>query len=481
MLRSTRPRNSAPSRKVWPTVPPGASRVVVLGLDCATPQLLFDRFAGELEHLGRLRQHGIWGPLTSVIPAITVPAWACSMTSRDPGQLGIYGFRNRKDYSYEGLALATSNAVREPAVWDILSSQGKHVIVVSVPPSYPPAPVNGLRVGCFLTPNTDSDYTYPSELKGEIASVVGEYMIDVPQFRSDEKERILRQAREMAVQRFKLFRHFLKTRSWDFAMMVEIGLDRVHHGFWEYFDETHRSYEPGNPYRHAVRDYYRLLDSEIGQVLAELDDDTTVIVMSDHGAKPMQGAICINEWLIQEGYLHLQSRPQGPTRFSLGDVDWARTRAWGEGGYYGRLFVNVQGREPQGVVPTEEYEGLRDELAAKLVAIPDHEGRPIGTRVFKPQEIYRECRNVPPDLIVYFGDLDWRSVAQVGVRSIHTFENDTGPDGANHSQEGIFIMRGPGIQGGHSLEGLQLVDCAPTVLGRLALPVPDVMIGSPIA
>ncbi|MEE9285404.1 MAG: alkaline phosphatase family protein [Dehalococcoidia bacterium] len=454
-----------------------SSKVVVLGLDCATPQLLFDRFAGDLEHLGRLRQEGVWGPLTSVIPAITVPAWACSMTSRDPGQLGIYGFRNRKDHSYDGLAFANATAVHEPAVWDILSRQGKHVIIVSVPPSYPPTPVNGLRVGCFLTPSTDSDYTYPSDLKGEIASVVGDYMIDVPEFRSNDKERILSQAREMAVRRFQLFRHLLKTHPWEFAMMVEIGLDRVHHGFWQHFDETHRSYQPGNPYQHAVRDYYRLLDHEIGQVLVELDDDTTVIIMSDHGAKPMAGGIRINEWLIQQGYLHLKSAPEGPTRFSLEAVDWARTKAWGEGGYYGRVFINVEGREPQGIVPADEYEGLRSELATKLAAIPNHEGQPLSTQVFRPQEIYRECKNVPPDLIVYFGDLDWRAVAQVGGGAIHTFENDTGPDGANHAQQGIFVMRGHGVEGGRRLERLQLVDCGPTVLDRLGLPVPEEMIG----
>lgn len=214
-------------------------------------------------------------------------------------------------------------------------------------------------------------------------------------------------------------------------------------------------------------------------MLAELDD-TTVVIMSDHGAKPMSGGICINEWLIQKGYLHLKSAPDGPTRFSFGDVDWGRTKAWGEGGYYGRVFINMQGREPQGTVAGDEYEGLRDELAAKLTAIPDHEGRNISTRVFKPEEIYRECRNVPPDLIVYFGDLDWRAVAQVGGGAIHTFENDTGPDGANHAQEGVFIMRGPGVRGGRRLDGLQLVDCGPTVLERLGVSVPQGMIGRPI-
>lgn len=456
------------------------SKVVVLGLDCATPQLVFDRFAGELENLNRLRQEGVWGRLNSVIPAITVPAWACSMTSRDPGQLGIYGFRNRKDHSYDGLAFANATAVREPAVWDILSGQGKHAIVVSVPPSYPPAPLNGVRVGCFLTPSTDSDYTYPSELKGEIASLVGEYMIDVPEFRSDDKQRILEQSRQMAERRFHLFRHLLKTRPWDFAMMVEIGLDRIHHGFWQYFDETHRSYEPDSPYRDAVRDYYLMLDREIGRVLAELDGNTTVIVMSDHGAKPMAGGVCINEWLIQEGYLTLKTPPNGATRFTLEAVDWSRTRAWGEGGYYGRVFLNVRDREPEGIVPPDEYEKLRDELAAKLTAIPDADGRPMATQAFKPEEIYRACNNVPPDLIVYFGDLDWRAVAQVGGGGVHTFENDTGPDGANHAQEGVFMMRGPGVNAGQRLEGLQIVDCGPTVLDRLGLPVPDEMIGRAI-
>ncbi len=455
-------------------------RVVVLGLDCAAPQLVFDRFAGELEHLQTLMAQGMWGQLTSVVPAITVPAWACAMTSRDPGQLGIYGFRNRKDYSYEGLSMANSTSVREEAVWDILSRAGKQVILVGVPPSYPPQAVNGCRVGCFLTPSTNSDYTYPSNLRQEIADVVGDYAVDVENFRSEEKERILAQIHDMTVRRFQLFRHLLKTREWDFAMMVEIGVDRIHHGFWQYLDERHHRYQPGNPYQHAIRDYYRLVDREVGTVLKELDGDTAVLVMSDHGAKLMHGGICINEWLLQEGCLTLRSRPSKPSAFSLSDVDWSRTKAWGEGGYYGRVFLNVRGREPQGIVAPDEYEALRDELAAKLTAITDEGGRDIGTRVFKPEAIYRECRNIPPDLIVYFGNLDWRSVATVGTGAIHTYENDTGPDDANHAEEGIFIMRAPGVYGERQ-QGLQLIDAGPTVLKLLGQPIPPEMIGRPVA
>jgi predicted AlkP superfamily phosphohydrolase/phosphomutase len=458
-------------------MPPIARRVLVIGLDCATPQLVFDRFAGDLEHLTALRARSHWGTLESVIPAITVPAWACGMTSRDPGQLGIYGFRNRKDHSYDGLSMATSNAVREDAVWDIIGRDGKPSIVLAVPPAYPPKPINGSMVGCFLTPDTKSDYTHPPELRDEIASTVGEYSVDVEDFRTDDKERILRQIDDMTRRRFRLFRHLIKTRPWDLAMMVEIGVDRIHHGFWQYMDEQHHRFEPGNPYQHAIRDYYRLVDQEVGATLREIDSETAIIIMSDHGAKLMRGGIRINEWLRNEGYLKLKSSPAEATRFDIADVDWSRTRVWGEGGYYGRVFLNVRGRESEGIVPEEEYEALRDELSAKLTTIADEAGKPLGTRVFKPELIYREVRNVAPDLIVYFGDLDWRSVATVGGGSIHTYENDTGPDDANHAQHGIVMINPPGTDSGRELDGAQLVDTGPTILSLLGHPIPAGMIG----
>ncbi|MCH7579209.1 MAG: alkaline phosphatase family protein, partial [Chloroflexi bacterium] len=401
-------------------MPPRAKRMVVLGLDCAAPQLVFDQFKDELEHLPKLMEQSVWGELQSVVPAITVPAWACSMTSRDPGELGIYGFRNREDYSYDGLRIADATSVKEDAVWDIIGRAGQEVILLAVPPGYPPRRVNGVSVGCFLTPSTKSEYTHPAELRDEIRRVVGNYAVDVENFRSDESARILKEVRAMTERRFSLFRHLLKTRPWQFAMMVEIGVDRMHHGFWRFFDERHHRFEPNNPFRGAMLDYYRLVDQEVGAVLRELDDETAVLVCSDHGAKLMEGGICVNEWLIQEGYLTLKTAPTELAPLKPADVDWSRTKVWGEGGYYGRIFFNVQGREPEGIVPADEFASLRDELAIKLAAIPDEHGNALNTRVFKPEEIYREQRNVPPDLLTYFDDLRWRSVGSVGSGAIHT-------------------------------------------------------------
>src|SRR5256714_10682241 len=142
-------------------------RVAVIGIDCATQKLLFDDLAAEIPNINALLQRGMHGDLESITPPITVPAWACSMTGKTPGQLGIYGFRNRKDTTYEGLSLATSDSVKEPAVWDVLGAAGQKSLLVGVPPGYPPKPVEGWRISCFLTPPSAKAYTHPAELRAQ--------------------------------------------------------------------------------------------------------------------------------------------------------------------------------------------------------------------------------------------------------------------------------------------------------------------------
>jgi len=100
-------------------------RVAVIGLDCGTPQLLFRDLADEIPNIRKLMDNGLHGDLASITPPITVPAWACAMSGKTPGQLGIYGFRNRKDTTYDGLSIATSDKVTEPQVWDELGKGEK--------------------------------------------------------------------------------------------------------------------------------------------------------------------------------------------------------------------------------------------------------------------------------------------------------------------------------------------------------------------
>jgi len=110
----------------------------------------------------------------------------------------------------------------------------------------------------FLTPSIASNYTYPPALKDEIARLpeVHPYEFDVSDFRTPDKGKIRDALARMTDKRFALAAYLMKTKPWDFFMMVEMGTDRVHHAFWQYMDPAHHRYEPGNPFENVILDYY---------------------------------------------------------------------------------------------------------------------------------------------------------------------------------------------------------------------------------
>jgi predicted AlkP superfamily phosphohydrolase/phosphomutase len=450
-------------------------RTLLIGLDCAAPEILFAE--PRLTNLQQLMASGCYGRLESVVPPITVPAWMCMATSRDPGSLGVYGFRNRTTYSYDGLGVVNSRSITAPAVWDYFGESGT-VAVIGVPPGYPPRTVNGVSVGCFLTPDTTRvDYTHPPSLKKTIDELVGTYPVDVGGFRSDDKQWLKNQIYEMTRKHFQVIRHLMDTIDWTYFQFVEIGLDRVQHGFWKYHDHEHRQYVPGSGLETVVRDYYCYLDEEIGTILNRVDNDDTVLVASDHGAQRLEGGFCVNEWLQREGLLTLKGRPEKRGPLTPAMIDWTRTKVWSEGGYYARVFFNVEGREPSGIVPREEYDALLDDVRTRLEALPDDRGMPMGTKVFRPRDIYQELNRIPPDLIALFGGLYWRSIGGVGYDTLYVQENDTGPDDCNHAQFGAFILSGSRLDLRGEVEGMHLLDVAPTLLDMANRPIPPTMQG----
>ena len=278
-----------------------AKKVMIIGLDCAEPSLVLDRWRDRLPVLSGLMERGVSGRLTSIVPPITVPAWSCMMASRTPGDLGVYGFRNRADHTYDGAFIADGSAIKAPRLWDLVGRAGGSSIVVGVPGTYPPRPLRGALVSCFLTPSAESRFTYPPALKAEVEEVVGEYLFDCTNFRTEDKDDLLRQVYEMTDKRFRLADHLLATKPWQLFAFVEMGTDRIHHGFWKHMDPEHRKHEPGGPYEHVIRDYYEHVDGLVGGLLDHADDETLVLVVSDHGAKRLDGGIRVNEWLRTGG------------------------------------------------------------------------------------------------------------------------------------------------------------------------------------
>jgi predicted AlkP superfamily phosphohydrolase/phosphomutase len=272
----------------------------------------------------------------------------------------------------------------------------------------------------------------------------------------------------MTEKRFELIRYLIETKDWDYFEFVEIGLDRVHHAFWKYFDENHHLHEPNSPYRNVIPDYYKLLDREIGKTLKLLDENTAVMIVSDHGIKRMKGCFAINQWLIDEGLLKAKYEKGKFTRFEQLNVDWSKTIAWAWGGYYARVFLNVKGREPNGVIRLSEYDKVRDEIAEMIKSIRGPNGEKWDNKVFYPEEIYPVAKGDKPDMMVYFDDLYWRSAGTLGHPTNYLLENDTGPDDAVHSEYGVFALHMPDMDGSKVIE-CSIYDFAPTVLSLFGL------------
>ncbi len=415
----------------------GEEKTLILGLDSVPPRLLYKDLQGELPNIESLLESR--GILKTSHPPITIPAWMVLSTGRTPGELGIYGFRHRRARTYDDMYIANSRLVKHKTFWDKLGGRGKRVIIAGVPPSYPPKPVKGLLVSCFITPGPENPYTWPPTLKREIEKVAGgPYIFDVV-YRSEDKDRVKKELWSLAETQFKVVRYLAREKKWDLLFYMHIGTDRVHHAFWKYYDREHHKYEPGNEYEDVIPEYYKLVDMEIGKLLEVVPRGTRIILVSDHGAKAMKGAFAINQWLEENGYLTLKRRPERPGQdLKPNMIDWSRTKAWAWGGYYSRIFLNIKGREPQGIVDPEDAPGLIEQLKRDIERIGGPNGEHWKNMVYMPQELYPEVNGDPPDLMVYLDDLNWRPAGTIGWPEPYLEENDRGPDDAVHDWYGII-------------------------------------------
>ena len=418
------------------------SKVLVIGLDAAPPKLLYQDLVDELDILSTLTLDGARYILKSCHPPITIPAWAVMVTGKSPGELGLYGFRHRRPGDVNESYIAHSKLIKYPSIWDILGSDNKRSIIVGIPPTYPPKPVNGYLISCFITPSSKSNYTWPINLKYQLESRFGEYIFDVV-YRSEEKDKIISELWKMTKQHFRVLK-YLVNKKWDFFMFVEIGVDRVQHAFWKFFDKEHWKYEPGNKYEDVIPNYYKLIDDEVKQLIKNVPKDTVIIIVSDHGAKAMKGAFCINQWLIDAGYLKLK-RNVDKKGVDLAEelMDWKKTIAWAWGGYYARIFINLKGREPHGIVNPEDYNDIVEQLKEDISKIRGPNGEYWKNYAYTPDELYPVAVGDKPDLIVYLDNLSWRAAGTLGWETNYLPENDRGPDDAVHDWNGVCTIYDP--------------------------------------
>ncbi len=476
-----------------------AKRVLIIGLDGATFDVLDPLMeAGRMPRLAEAVASGAAGRLRSTTPALTPAAWTTFLTGRQPGSHGIIDFEQYDAQTNEFKFHTAFVNEHVPTIWRILGDRGLKVGCINLPMTYPPMPVNGFLVSGFETPGPASDFVYPAELKSEILARWSD-----PTFgKSWRKKRFggLKLFQENVEYLSRSFHQgtemtlYLGDKlGWDVLMVVLKLVDNLQHKTWKYIDPRwpHRD----KARREIVARAFEELDVATGKLLDyAAANDATVLIVSDHGHGSLEGKVHPNALLQRWGYLtlHRGSVPVGEAekRPHIGDVEralpvnFAQTKACVmHAGNAGFLYINLKGRQPTGIVKRSDYESLRDELIARFqgqechIRNPEGKTIPLFPEVHKPEDIYgcsREKQPWMPDLIL-IPHVTLSVVRRLRGRTIVKWYSYRRMEGT-HRPDGIFIAAGPGVK---QFSGIRahIVDCAPTILATLGLPIPDDMEG----
>jgi predicted AlkP superfamily phosphohydrolase/phosphomutase len=447
----------------------------------------------------------------------------------NPGKHGVYDHAYRHAGSYE---VMPTNARRRAGktLWQLIGEQGGRVGVVNVPETYPPRPVNGFMLTGMSTPSDDADFCYPPTLAEELEQAIGGYKVFGP--RSKENlDLALAGMNETVVMRLRAAAHLIKEYDPQFTIVVLQETDNVQHRFWKYMDPAHPQYDAQGAarYANAILEIYQRVDEHLSLLLDQLDANSVVIVMSDHGAGAIHKWLYLNNWLVRQGFIRFKPtalirlkralfrmgyspgnmmdlamrlrlgltdrtinrvRQSSSARsflsrlfLSFEDVDWSRTRAYTLGGNMTGIYVNLRGREPEGCVePGAEYEAVCDQIVARLADLRDDEtGVQIATRVYRREDVYTgPYVERAPDVIFdthderYVGFGGQEFTANVVMSTSRLFN-------ACHRRDGMVTLAGGPLRAGVRLAPHDIVDLAPTILHLLGMPVPEDMDGRVMA
>jgi predicted AlkP superfamily phosphohydrolase/phosphomutase len=500
--------------------------VLVVGLDGATFDLMLPWIEqGHLSHLGRILRSGARSRLESTIPPITPCAWSSFMTGKNPGKHGLFDFI---EPDAKGGFQFTNASFRDgETIWGCLSRHGRRVGVVNVPMTYPPEPVNGFLVSGLDTPHEHSAYMYPVEIRQELKDAGIRYRIDqqhLGNMRTNaRRKQQLASIFEAETSRTAALQKLSENRECDFRMIVYGATDQVQHHFWHFMDETHDKYDAdgAKEFRHAIRDTYMHCDEQLGLLLDECDDDTIVIVMSDHGFGPMSNVRLRMNQILRDAGLLTFDEAAAPGKMKQAVAGWLdrllrstlssdmkrtiaglfpRLRVWFENLDEAKIdwtktsaYVNEAYRSSPAIwlnrlqdASEPEIRRMRDDIEHLLLSLVDPKtGGSVISNCHRPQNIYHGPHTAKaPDLLPSWwedGFLLDQSVA--GPNGPPAVERSTAPlEGgvefaASHRLDGVLMMSGGPIRPEFEFENARIIDVAPTVLYLMGMPIPDDMDG----
>jgi len=474
--------------RVLASVSKNQEKVLVIGVDGMTWDVALELMnQGRMPNLTRLFSESPHGEMHSEPPLISPAIWTTFATGRPRSAHGIDNFFARLPGQYKEVRM-TSRFRRTPAVWSVASSVGRTVGVVNWNATYPAEKVNGVFVAHGISRDRISDeMIHPPEWRDRIKSlepVSCEWMeaslqeidrvVENSQARNSYDDDCLVYAIAMEV---------LKEERPDLMMVYFSGVDVVSHIYWKYRWPLSRrnqfpiSIKGRDLFRDVIENHYAFTDGLIGGLLEEAGG-YTVFIVSDHGMGPNYPPnnyyLVLNKLIEHLGYLHYSEG-------SKKEILWSATSAWNAQDMrkkYQGIFINLEGREPEGVVPAKEYEAFQKELMASLEALRTDKGKPlfVEVRPGKTKDVKAPAGIAAPDVLV---ETDRQALADayifrkpedrdpIPVEEIRWVYSDGSGD---HAPDGIFMVAGPRVSGFGKLDA-GIYDIAPTILWVLGLPV----------
>ncbi|MFX1475623.1 MAG: alkaline phosphatase family protein [Promethearchaeota archaeon] len=480
---------------------PKGVKLIILGLDGATFEVIGNHLE-RLPTLNSLIREGVSGKLLSTIPMDTAVAWPAFATGRNPGKLGIYDFMIRDPESMK-LHVLDFRDLSYDFFWHYIPGS---VGLASIP-AIPPQNVSAFFIqGSLVILPPDGTFYVMGE-KRKLPPYYNHYIKWY-----EDKGKILKNLEKSVENRCSVYVSLLKETHPDFAMFLFDAIDHIQHHFWAFMDKSHPAYRKTR-YEEAIVNTYAQVDECIKEIISRVDEDTHILIVSDHGFGPCHTKINITRWLEKNGYLGYGQAPRQRLfykilrlLFRIGAklpdfikrtlirryltesktdqiaeretaIDWSISKAY-SWGYCSPIFINLQGREPDGIVPPAEYEKLREEIIQKLLKLRDPEtSRPVFKTVLKKEDIYSgQFLNLAPDILI---------IPHRGYGTSTSLASDAPlfervgiyPGTGIHELEGVFIFKGPTVKQGAVIKGAKIMDIAPTILHLFGVSIPSDMDG----
>lgn len=482
-------------------------RVLLFGVDGLTFRILDPYIErGLLPHFQRLRDQGVQGTLESIIPPLTPPAWVSMFTGLRSAQHGVYDFWDYEQTPHGSHPPVVTHRKGGKAVWNVLSEWGKRVVIVNVPLTYPPEPVNGIMLSGYMAPDMQSNVTYPASFKEELLREVPGYQIDLdPAVQNLMQGDILAETLTMTRARIAMLKLSLR-KPWDFFFIAFSGADRIQHHRWDEIVSFHPQ---------AVQ-YYQMLDEALGMALDALQAEDILMVTSDHGFQGVQRKFNIQDYLLKEGWLKAKdetyrrtqrveslksvlrrlklqkaihafgkmyrrlNRQQahdqqgdnsqaGAHAAKLPNIDWEHSRAWVPstsgwlGGYADIVFSDaVTEAEIQAL--QEAILKLRDPETGQALAKATYREDALGTGPFVSKE--RHLIVIANETINIHAKLGRAALWETTSWSMGT-----------HHPDGVLFLYGATVKKSITISPVQIYDVMPTILSYMDVPIPEGLAG----